>query len=236
MVLVHGGGFAGSCWDPTVPLLRPPVLAVDLPGRGRHPGDLSELTLDDFAASVVADIDEAGFDRVLLVGHSLAGCTMPGVAERIGDRVAGMVFLACTVPPDGGNVFQTLSPDIQERSQERSGQASAGGDPEPLDADTAMAIFGNGLTPEQWRFTLEAMVPEALRVIGEPVNSSWLEPVARKTWIVCTGDAIVPPDRQREMAAAIGAETIDLDASHMAMIHRPAELAELLESIRDRWS
>lgn len=212
------------------------MLAVDLPGRGRHPADLSELTLDDFAASVVTDIDEAGFDRVLLVGHSLAGCTLPGVAKRIGDRVAGMVFLACTVPPDGGNVFDTLNPDIQKRSQERAGQASADGDPQPLDPDTARAIFGNGLSPEQWRFTLEAMVPEAVRVIGEPVHSSLLDLVDRKVWIVCTDDAIVLPERQREMAAAIGAETVDLDASHMAMIHRPTELAELLESIRDNWS
>jgi pimeloyl-ACP methyl ester carboxylesterase len=35
LVLVHGGSFAASCWDLVVPLLDGPVLAVDLPGRGR---------------------------------------------------------------------------------------------------------------------------------------------------------------------------------------------------------
>ena len=34
-VLVHGGGFAGSCWDLLVPELDAPTVAVDLPGRGR---------------------------------------------------------------------------------------------------------------------------------------------------------------------------------------------------------
>ena len=38
LVLVHGGGFAADCWEPTVELIRSvepelKVLTVDLPGR-----------------------------------------------------------------------------------------------------------------------------------------------------------------------------------------------------------
>ena len=87
VVLVHGGGFAGSCWDLLLEHLDGPVLAVDLPGRGRHPAALDSVTLESAAASVVADIDAAGFDEVVLVGHSLAGCSMPaaiGLARRAG--------------------------------------------------------------------------------------------------------------------------------------------------------
>ena len=72
LVLVHGGAHAGNCWDLTVdeihrlqPELR--VLAVDLPGRGRKPGDLRAVTIADWVHSVVADIEDAGFDDIVIV-------------------------------------------------------------------------------------------------------------------------------------------------------------------------
>src|SRR5262249_42579190 len=70
IVRVHGGSFAGSCWDLVVDRLPGPAIAVDLPGRGRHPCVPDEVTITNAAASVVADIDAAGFDDVVLVGHS----------------------------------------------------------------------------------------------------------------------------------------------------------------------
>ena len=56
---------------------RTPVLAVDLPGRGTHPAAPGTVDFAACAATVTADIDEAGFADVVLVGHSLAGCSMP---------------------------------------------------------------------------------------------------------------------------------------------------------------
>ena len=37
LVLVHGGGFDSRCWDPLLPHLAGPAIAVDLPGRGVTP-------------------------------------------------------------------------------------------------------------------------------------------------------------------------------------------------------
>jgi len=89
LVLVHGGAHAGDCWDLTVdeihrlePELR--VLAVDLPGRRSRPGDLRALTIPDWVESVVCDIEEAGFDDIVIVAHSLAGVTVPGVVTKLG--------------------------------------------------------------------------------------------------------------------------------------------------------
>jgi len=73
LVLVHGGSFAASCWDLVVEQLGGPALAVDLPGRGTHPAPLATVTIETAAASVAADVDAAGFDDIVLVGHSLAG-------------------------------------------------------------------------------------------------------------------------------------------------------------------
>jgi pimeloyl-ACP methyl ester carboxylesterase len=78
LVLVHGGGHAADCWEPTIDELHRQsreltVLAVDLPGRRRKTGDLLHLTIADFVESVVGDIEDAGLGNIVLVGHSMAG-------------------------------------------------------------------------------------------------------------------------------------------------------------------
>ena len=113
LVLVHGGGFDRRCWDLLLPHLAGPVIAVDLPGRGRHPAPLASVTFADCARAVVEDIDEAGFDEIVLVGHSLAGCSMPATIGLLGDRVRHTVFVACTVPEDGASAIDTLDPEIR---------------------------------------------------------------------------------------------------------------------------
>lgn len=231
LVLIHGGSFAGSCWDPLLPHLAGPVLAVDLPGRGRRPADLRSVTLADCADSVVADIDEARFDRVVVVGHSLAGATMPFLVERLGDRIAGMVFVACSVPPDGAAIVDTLDPAIREMAR-----AAAGAVPGVPDPAFAVAMFGNGLDDEQLAFTLAAQVPEAPQLTLGTVPTAALDAVAHKAWILCEDDAIVSPEKQRAFAALVGAEVVELAASHMAMIHRPAALAAAIEPLRAAWS
>jgi pimeloyl-ACP methyl ester carboxylesterase len=54
---------------------------------------------------------------VTLVGHSLAGMTLPGVAARVSDRIGRLVFISCVVPPHGvsvADVLDTLSPTVAE--------------------------------------------------------------------------------------------------------------------------
>lgn len=235
LVLVHGGSFAASCWDPMLPHLRGPAIAVDLPGRGQHPADLASVTLAQCAASVVADIDDVGFDRVILVGHSLAGANLPGIVALLGDRVAGAVFVACSVPPDGRSVIDLIPPEIQAIAREKATEARDLGQPSVLDDATAMAMFGNGLTDEQAAFVVTHLVPDAPGLITEAVGSAVLATVVHKTWVLCTDDAIVLPDEQRKMAADIAADVVELTASHMAMVQRPAELADVLETLRASW-
>ncbi len=76
LVLVHGGMQAADSWDLTAvakiarlaPGLR--VLAVDLPGRPRNPAPPPLVSIASWVASVVADVEQADFDEIVLVGHS----------------------------------------------------------------------------------------------------------------------------------------------------------------------
>ncbi len=228
MVLVHGGGFAGSCWDRTVACLSEPAVGLDLPGRGARPADLSAVTVADFVDVVVEEVERLGSDDVLLVGHSMAGLTLPRVVGRVGDRLRGVVFVSCDVPPQGSSLMSTLDPSIQEMAGVAPKEEVTG----VLDADIARAIFCNDMDEKLTAYTLSIMTPESRSVLFELSDVSGLtEPVPR-TWVRLGRDAIITPEMQDEMIATIGgAQVLDLDSGHMAMISRPAELAALLSAV-----
>src|SRR6185312_7446896 len=104
LVLVHGGGLAADSWELAVDEIQHlapelTVLAPDLPGRRNNPGDLRELTLADFVDSLAGAIESAGLEDIVIVGHSIGGMTLPGVAARLGAaRVREMIFAAAFLP------------------------------------------------------------------------------------------------------------------------------------------
>jgi surfactin synthase thioesterase subunit len=51
------------------------VLALDMPGRRNKPGDLREMTIADRVDSLVGDIESAGLEDIVIVGHSMASTT-----------------------------------------------------------------------------------------------------------------------------------------------------------------
>jgi len=228
-VLVHGGGFAGSCWNELKPLLSGTVLAVDLPGRGRNPQDLGSLTISDFVESVTNEIVAHDLTDVTLVGHSMAGLTLPGVAERIPDRLSHLVFVSCAVPPHGTrprDVLGDLSPSVQEVAGKIGDEVvSQGG----LHADLARAMFCNDMDERTTESTLARRVPETLNVLSEPADLTGLGHPIPRTYVRLTRDASITLDAQNKIIANLGAvRVVDLDAGHMAMISDPHGLAAIL--------
>jgi surfactin synthase thioesterase subunit len=89
------------------PKLR--VLAVDLPGRRNKAGDLITACIDGWVDSVVSDIENAALDDLVIVGHSLAGLTVPGVVTKLGSaRVREMILATAQVPANGSALVDTF--------------------------------------------------------------------------------------------------------------------------------
>lgn len=228
-VLVHGGGFDSACWDLLVEHLDAPALAVDLPRRGSRPAALGSLRLSDSVDAVCDDIVSRDLDDVILVGHSMAGITLPGVAERIPERLRHLVFIACTVPADGQSSIDTLDPEIRAAAEENIFRNRESGG--RLDAATATALFCNDMDDQQIAYTLERMVPEAVQITAEPVSLAGLHNEIARTWIRTELDAIVSPEKQTRFARHVDAAIHSIDAAHMAMISQPARLAALLSTV-----
>ncbi len=232
-VLVHGGGFTGSCWDELVPRLDAPSIAVDLPGRGRRPADLATVTVGDFVASVVEQLVDGGLSDVTLVGHSMAGITLPGVAAAVPERLRRLVFVSCSVPPHGATLLAelgSLSPAVAEVA-ERLGDALVD-ERGALHADLARAMFCNDMDEVTTLSTLARMVPESPSVLSEPVDLTGLASAVPRTYVRLARDASIDLNAQNRMIGNIErCEVADLDAGHMAMISRPAALAAILGAV-----
>jgi len=225
IVLVHGGGFDHRCWDLLLPHLDGPVLAVDLPGRGAHPAAPAEVDLAACAAAVAADVDAAGFDEIVLVGHSLAGCSMPGVIGALGDRVRHSIFVACTVPDDGRSAFDTLEPEVQALAR----LAAEASEPRPMDPAIAKLVLGDDLDDDQLQWCLERTVPEIPGLIFAPVDLSPLRSSMPRTWVRTLEDTILAPDKQQQFAGLVDhCPVVDLVAGHMCMVSQPAALAMII--------
>lgn len=232
LVLVHGGEHAADCWDLTVaelgrqvPELR--VLAVDLPGHGEEPGELATATVADWVDCVVSRIDAEGLDEVVVVGHSLAGLTVPGVVAKLGARrVREMVLIAASVPPQGTAIVDTLSGPLAwyVRRSVRRGKSMS------MPALLARRSFCNGMTRAQRAFTLSRLCPESTAVLVEPADRSALPEDVPRTWILTLRDKSLSPAHQRHSIAALGGVTtiIPIDTCHDAMVSEPQRLAQLL--------
>src|SRR5512136_1662249 len=111
-VLVHGGWFGGWCWYKIVPLLQAAghsVYTPTLSGVGEKAALLTpEIGLDTHIQDVVDLIETKNLQQVILVGHSYSGMVITGVADRVPDRIAHLVYRDAVVPRDGQSLVDTM--------------------------------------------------------------------------------------------------------------------------------
>lgn len=93
LLLLHGGADNVETWRELAPLLVADfrVVAYDARGHGRSPTP-GEASVDEMVSDVFAVSDELGFERPVLVGHSMGGVNAL-LAAAAADRFAGVVAL-----------------------------------------------------------------------------------------------------------------------------------------------
>jgi pimeloyl-ACP methyl ester carboxylesterase len=224
VVLVHGGYHGAWCWDEVRAAMATPTVAVDLPGRGTRPRPEGRVTLADCARAVLDDADTAGFDRFLLVGHSLGGLTITTVAGTAPSRVAGVVYLAALAPAPGQTAFGLLAPELDG--------ADPVGTQAVLPAEVARPMFAGDLDDDRWAAAEARLVPEPVGLFVEGVAG--YDPRVPATYVRATRDAVVTPQLVEAMLPNLPAPAVvDIDSDHDVMLSHPAELATLLDRLAE---
>jgi pimeloyl-ACP methyl ester carboxylesterase len=234
-VLIHGGTFDERCWDRLIPLLDHPVTAVRQPGRsGFREDELGRLSQQDYrdnVAQAVSDLD----DDLVLVGHSLAGISIGAAVTAAGDRAKHVVLLSAVIPPDGVSVLGLRAPREGDQTQPAEGaegpravQAAAVVEPDR----ELIGYMDPRLSAADANWAFSIAVAESSGPVANPVAPGTDRIAAPITWVRLMADTIFPPELQTSIAERVGAHTIvDLDAGHLAMISRPAEVAAILNGV-----
>lgn len=219
-VLVHGGAHGAWCWERLVPHLEASpkveaVVAVDLPGHGanRDVKPIDEIGLDDYADAVVAAIEDADLHEVILVGHSLAGVTLPRAGARVVPRLRRLVFLSTIAPAPGQSVQDAMKHPLSPIQRGLAPDVMFCSD---LDAEATAWVLGN-------------LGPQPEGPMTQPVEVATAPPGVPSSYVLLERDEALPPEMQREQARVVEVdEIVPFDGGHDAFVSRPAELAELL--------
>jgi pimeloyl-ACP methyl ester carboxylesterase len=226
-VLIHGAGFGADSWDELIPWLNADVLAVDLPGRGTRAAiGLPTVTLADCAEAVRDDIEAKDLREIVLVGHSFAGVTVPRVLDLVPDRIRHVVLVSAVVPPDGSRVLDQIDPDVREMVE----QSIAGGIYRQA-REGAAAMLCNDMDEETAAAALNRLADDSAALLSEPVDLSGYDRPIPRTYVHLTRDRCYVEELQQRSIALLGADVVDLDTGHMAMISAPERLGAVLNAI-----
>lgn len=130
IVLVHGAWQSARSWDLVRGLMEDrghEVITPMLQGLGEDAANLSaQTTLSRHIDDVCKTLISKGARDVVLVGHSYAGMIITGVAEKMPDRLAKLVFVDAFIPEDRDAVLDLLPAAVAEGFRQ-SAAASAEG-------------------------------------------------------------------------------------------------------------
>jgi len=93
LVFVHGWAISGRYWDAQVPVFARAhrVVTLDLAGHGLSGRERKDWTVPAFAQDVRAVVEALKLERVVLIGHSMAGNVILEAARAMPGRVVGLV-------------------------------------------------------------------------------------------------------------------------------------------------
>jgi pimeloyl-ACP methyl ester carboxylesterase len=209
------------------------VLALDHRGHGRGLRTPQPFRLTYCADDAAAIVRNQGIERALVVGYSMGGPIGCLLARDHADLVAGLVL--CATAPDwqepnmkrGWRLMGLLRLELGlfPNAAWRAGLRALGL-PDEAGTTWAAAELSRGSARD---------ISEAGRELGRYDGRPWLGGLgAPRAVIVTAEDDLVPPRKQRELAALLGVRAREVPGTHLAVVNRAEEFgAALLEALAE---
>lgn len=236
-VLIHGSMHGGWCWQRVIPRLRAArheAYAPTLTGLGErvhlaHP----DFDLETHIQDVLGVLEYEDLHDVVLVGHSYGAAVITGVADRLPERVAHLVYVDGVMVADGQAILDFVP---AEGRSTRQALVVAEGDGWLLPPPADLASFG--ISAEEDAVWVRAkLVPRPFKTFTQPLRlASAAGFGGPKTFIACIDapaagwrDAMIVRARTER-----GWQYRELATGHDAMISAPDQLSSLLLELPDR--
>lgn len=219
LLFVHSPVVGPSTWTYTAEVLRESGFGCVIP-------DLTAVATMDrpyypkYAMTAAAAADDTS-DTVVVLGHSAAGALLPAIAEAVGDRTRGAVFVDAMLPQPGRSWFDTAPPGLEAQLR---------------------GLADHGLLPpwHEWfpPGVLEELVPDPSRrrhLIAEIPRlplAYFDEPAPPARFAESVACAFLrlgaPFDPAADKAARLGWWVARRDWDHLRMLTAPRKVADLI--------
>lgn len=219
VVLIHGAFADASGWDAVSEALQACGHAVLAPAIS-----LRGLAAD---AGYVRSILDTFTGPIVVVGHCYGGAVLTNAAAGH-PQVAALVYIAAYAPDEKETVgaLTAMNPGSMLGGHLVS-RPYPGGTEGSISRSRFREIFAADLDPETASVMAASQRPADLQVLAAPSG-----PPAWKTipswFLVATQDHVLPPVTQRFMARRAGATTVEVHASHVAMMSHPKLVVDLI--------
>ncbi len=217
IVLVHGAWADGSCWSAVVEALQADGHTVTAP----------QFPLSSLDANVarLREVLNRQNGPTIVAGHSYGGQIMTALGTEA-PNVAGLVYIAAFGLDEGESIGALL-----QGGPPTAALAHLDIDPEGfawLPEDDFVGHFAADVDPVKARVMFAVQQPLAASALGDVMGTpAWK---SQPSWyLVATNDEAIPPDAERQFAARMGATTIEVASSHVAMVSHPTETVALIK-------
>jgi pimeloyl-ACP methyl ester carboxylesterase len=223
-VLVHGAHGGGWMWTDVVSLLRAKghdAFPVTLTGLGeRSHLATPEVNLSTHIEDVINVIRFEDLTNMVLVGHSYGGMVITGVADRMPESVAHLVYVDAQLPEDGQSAadLNRVTPSDEDWLIQP-----------PLPPPEAQSSLGwEKLTPQP-RATLVERLHLSKPIENQAFSRTFIK--ATKGVRRDTGPGSGSWRAADRVRASSAWTYHEIDTGHLVQAEKPAELAELLLSL-----
>ena len=218
IVLIHGAWAEGSCWSGVIERLQADGYHVTAP---QFP--LTALAADVARLREVLALQDG---PVIVAGHSYGGQIMTALGADA-PNVAGLVYIAAFALDQGESLGAALSqgpvtPALAHMITDGQGFAW-------LSEDDFTGHFAADVEPVRARAMYAVQQPLAMSAFGEAMGvPAWK--TLPSWYLVATNDEALPPDAERAFARRMGATTVEIPSSHVAMVSHPDEVTQLIKA------
>jgi pimeloyl-ACP methyl ester carboxylesterase len=218
VVLVHGAWADGSCWSAVVEKLQAEGFNVTAP-------QFPESSLADDVARLRQVLSRQD-GPTIVAGHSYGGQIMTALGADAPNAV-GLVYIAAFGLDEGESIGALLAqgpptPALAHLDIDAQGFAW-------LPEDDFVSHFAADVDPVKARVMFAVQQALSASTLGDVMGvPAWK---ALPTWfMVATEDQAIPPDAERSFAKRMGATTVEVASSHVAMVSHPDEVVDLIKA------
>jgi pimeloyl-ACP methyl ester carboxylesterase len=221
IVLVHGAWADGSSWDAVIRRLQADGYHVTAP----------QFPMTDLAADVarLREVLAAQDGPTIVAGHSYGGQIMTALGTDA-PNVAGLVYIAAFGIDEGESLGALLAqgpvtPALAHMVTDQQGFTW-------LSEDDFVNHFAADVDPLQAKAMHAVQQALAASALGTEMGvPAWK---SLPSWyLVAANDEAIPPDAERQFASRMGAVTIEIPSSHVAMVSHPDDVTQLIKIAAD---